>query len=216
MAPKPLRSVIFDWDGTLADTAEATYRAYVRMFAELDIHFDRAEYERTYSPNWHQTFRALGLAENRWNDADVRWLAHFASEPCALHTDAVQVLDLLRNRGIACAIVTSGSRHRISAELAAHGIEDRFSHLVFGDDARHRKPHPEALELCIGRLGVNPTETAYVGDSPEDIMMARAARVFSVAVPGGYPNRPALEAAAPDLFAETLGGAISRLLEDHA
>lgn len=214
--PSAIRAVIFDWDGTLVDTAEATYRAYVRMFAELGIPFDRAEYERTYSPNWHQTFRALGLAENRWHDADMCWLAHFADETCALHTEALQVLDLIRHRGIACAIVTSGSRHRVTAELAAYGIEDRFSHLVFGDDARNRKPHPEALEICLGRLGVTSSEAAYVGDSPEDIMMARAARVFSVAVPGGYPNRTALEATAPDLFAESLGGAISRLLEDHA
>jgi HAD superfamily hydrolase (TIGR01509 family) len=214
--PSAVRAVIFDWDGTLVDTAEATYRAYVKMFAELGIAFDRAEYERTYSPNWHQTFRALGLAENRWNDADVRWLAHFSGETCALHTEALQVLDRIRNRGIACAIVTSGSRHRVTSELAAHGIEDRFSHLVFGDDASNRKPHPEALQLCLQRLGLAPAEAAYVGDSPEDIMMARAAGVFSVAVPGGYPNRTALEAAGPDLFAESLGGAISRLLEGHA
>lgn len=59
-------------------------------------------------------------------------------------------------------------------------------------------------------------EATYVGDSPEDVEMARAAEVFSVAVPGGYPNRSALEASSPDLFAESLGRAISRLLEEHA
>jgi beta-phosphoglucomutase-like phosphatase (HAD superfamily) len=42
------RAILFDWDGTLADTAEATYRCYERMFREFDIAFDRDSYARTY------------------------------------------------------------------------------------------------------------------------------------------------------------------------
>jgi HAD superfamily hydrolase (TIGR01549 family) len=76
-----VKAVLFDWDGTLADTAEASYRCYVRMFAELGIAFDRETYARTYSPNWYLTFRALGVPEEQWSHADTRWLAHFAEEP---------------------------------------------------------------------------------------------------------------------------------------
>jgi beta-phosphoglucomutase-like phosphatase (HAD superfamily) len=42
-----IRAVLFDWDGTLADTAEASYRCYVRMFSEFAIPFDRETYART-------------------------------------------------------------------------------------------------------------------------------------------------------------------------
>ena len=57
--PEDLRAVLFDWDGTLVDSAETSFRAYVSLFRELGIAFDREEYRRTYSPNWHRTYEAL-------------------------------------------------------------------------------------------------------------------------------------------------------------
>ena len=69
-----LRAVLFDWDGTLVNTAEASYRCYEKLFGSYGIAFDREAFRRTYSPNWHLTYSALGLAEERWAEADARWL----------------------------------------------------------------------------------------------------------------------------------------------
>ena len=67
--PPGLRAVLFDWDGTLVNSAETSFRAYVGLFRELGIAFDREEYRRTYSPNWHRTYEALGLPRNiDWHD----------------------------------------------------------------------------------------------------------------------------------------------------
>jgi phosphoglycolate phosphatase-like HAD superfamily hydrolase len=57
-----------------------------------------------------------------------------------------------------------------------------------------------------------PADAAYVGDSPEDVEMARAGGVHSVGIPGGFPNRAALLAAAPDLLASNLAEAVDTLL----
>src|SRR5205814_1117961 len=97
---------------------------------------------------------------------------------------------------------------RVARELAAHGMHEHFEHVVYGTDTERRKPHPDALHLCLDRLGVAPHEAAYVGDSPEDVLMARAANVFAVAVPGGYPNRAALEAAKPNAMTKDVAGAV--------
>lgn len=198
------KAVLFDWDGTLVDTAEASYRCYVRMFEELGIRFDRETYARTYSPNWYLTFRALGVPEERWGHADERWLAHFASEEVALIDGARELLQSLVARGLTTGIVTSGGRERVSRELEAHGLASYLHECVYGSDVTQKKPHPEALELCLQRLRVRADEAVYVGDSPEDVAMARAAGVFSIAVPGSYPNRDALVAAGPDRIAESL------------
>ena len=199
-----LRAVLFDWDGTLADTAEASYRCYVRMFEELGVPFDRETYARTYSPNWYLTFRALGVPEERWSHADQRWLAHFANEAISLIDGARELLHELAGRGLATGLVTSGGRERVTRELEAHGLTSHIHECVFGCDVKEKKPHPEALQLCLERLQVSAAEAMFVGDSPEDIAMARAAGVFSVAVTGGYPNRDALLAANPDHFATSL------------
>jgi HAD superfamily hydrolase (TIGR01509 family) len=169
---------VFDWDGTLVDTAEATYRCYERVFESFGIAFDRDVYARYYSPNWYHTFRQIGLAA----------------------------------RDVAAAIVTSGTRDRVTREMHAHGVADRFRECVFGSDVASKKPHPEALFLCMDRLGVAASETVYIGDSPEDIAMAKAAGVFSIALPGGYPNREALIAAQPGVMAGSLREAIRTLL----
>lgn len=205
--------MLFDWDGTLADTAEASYRCYVRMFTDFGIAFDRDAYQRTYSPDWYHTFRCVGLPQERWADADERWLTYFAEETIALIDGAHEALDALAQRGVQAAIVTSGSRPRIERELVAHGVAHRFAHVVCGTDTPRKKPHPDALHLGLERLNVQPREAAYVGDSPEDVLMARAANVFAVAVPGPYPNRDALHAAGADAVAEDLAGAIRALLE---
>ena len=197
-----LRAVLFDWDGTLVDTAEASFRCYVRLFAEFGIPFDREVYARTYSPNWYQTFRMLEIPEERWPDADERWLAHFAEEPIALIDGARELLNAIEERGLAAGLVTSGSRDRVRRELAVHNVS--MHECVFGSDVREKKPHPEGLLLCLDRLRIEADDAVYVGDSPEDVAMARAAGVYAIAVPGGYPNRAALLAAGPDAIAETL------------
>lgn len=198
------KAVLFDWDGTLADTAEASFRCYVRMFEELGIAFDRETYARTYSPNWYLTFRALGVPEERWGHADARWLAHFACEEIALIDGARELLQSLVERGLVTGIVTSGGRERVSRELEFHGVAQHLHECVFGDEVSQKKPHPEALQLCLSRLGIDAGDAVFVGDSPEDIAMARAAGVFSIAVPGGYPNLEALRTAKPDRFVESL------------
>ena len=196
------RAVLFDWDGTLVDTAEASFRCYVRLFEEYGIPFDRETYARTYSPNWYHTFRMLEIPEERWPHADARWLEHFAEEEVAVIDGARELVDALHARGLATGIVTSGSRDRVIRELGTHGFA--FHECVFGSDVKEKKPHPEGLLLCLQRLQIAAQGAVYVGDSPEDVQMAKAAGVYAIAVPGGYPNREALLAAGADAVAETL------------
>ena len=207
-----LRAVLFDWDGTLADTAQASFRSYVKMFADFGLQFDEEAYARTYSPNWHHTYRLMGLSENQWGDADVRWLRYFADETIHLIDGAREALDLLDRRRILRGIVTSGSRDRIVRELEHHNVGQHFVHVVCGTDVREKKPHPEALHLCLDTIGISPDETAYVGDSPEDVEMARAAGVVSVAIRGAYPNIDALLASRPDYLANSLADAVRYVL----
>jgi phosphoglycolate phosphatase len=206
-----LAAVLWDWDGTLVDSAEASYRCYVRLFDSYGIGFDRALFARSYSPNWHRTYEAVGLGRDRWPEADQRWLEHYCAEESRLVPGAREALDRLEQAGLAQGVVTSGDRTRVSRELSALGVERYFRTVVFGGDARQRKPHPEALLLALERMAVDPGRAAYVGDSPEDVEMARAAGVRAVGVPGGFPNREALLASRPDLLAPDVLSAVNAL-----
>jgi HAD superfamily hydrolase (TIGR01509 family) len=212
VSPAAPAAVLFDWDGTLVDSAEVSYRSFLRLFESYGIGFDREVFARTYSPNWTLTYRALGLPERDWPEADARWVGFYRSERSSLLPGAGEALALLGGEGKALGLVTSGDRERVRGELQRFGLEAAFGAIVCGQDVRHRKPHPEGLQLALGTLGATAAEAAYVGDSPEDVEMARAAGVWSVGIPGPFPNHEALLASKPDLVAPGLSEAVRALL----
>jgi pyrophosphatase PpaX len=206
-----LKAVLFDWDGTLADSSEASFRCYVDLFSSYGLAFDRDVYQRTYSPNWHRTYEALGLPRESWAEADARWLARYCAETVDLLPGARAALDRLRAAGLRQGLVTSGDCSRVGREIESLAVAPFFETVVCAEDTRHRKPHPEGLLIALDRLGVPAESAVYVGDSPEDVLMARAAGVFVVGIPGGFPNREALAASAPDLLAPDLEAAVQAL-----
>jgi HAD superfamily hydrolase (TIGR01549 family) len=210
--PEALRAVLFDWDGTLVNSAETSYRAYVSLFTELGITFGREEYRRTYSPNWHRTYEALGLQRERWAEADTLWLRFFAQERNELLPGVKEALARLRAAGHAQGIVSSGERARVTSEMQAFKVDQFFTEVVCGDDTVERKPDPWPLRLALSRMGVRPDEAAYVGDSPEDVEMARGAGVYAIGIPGSFPNGDALRASKPELLAPDLLTAVAHLV----
>lgn len=210
-APRP-RAILFDWDGTLLDSAETTFRCYRTLFAPYGIDFDRELFTRTYAPDWYRTYEDIGLAPELWKEADSRWLQIYRAEPCELVAGARESLARIASTDVRAALVTSGSRSRIEADLDRLGLHEIFAAVVCGDDAARKKPHPEALQAALARLEVAASEAAYVGDSPEDVAMARAADVFAVGVEGAFPNVEALRKSGPDLLARDLAQAVEELL----
>jgi pyrophosphatase PpaX len=100
----------------------------------------------------------------------------------------------------------------VEREMAALGLDSTFAAVLCAGDYEHHKPHPEPLLRALARMEVSPGESAYVGDSPQDVLMARAANVFAVGIPGPFPNRELLVASAPELLAPSLDDAVSALL----
>ena len=213
MAPSNgFRAVLFDWDGTLVDSAERTYGCYVRVFSSYGIGYDHAAFERTYSPDWYRTYEDVGLPRGHWPEADARWISCYEAEPSRLVPGARETMERLAGAGLAQGLVSSGDGTRVRREIQALGLERFFGAVVCGGETARRKPDPEPLFLALGRLGFAPAETAYVGDSPEDVAMAKAAGAFAVGIPGGFPNREALAASRPDVLAPSLDEALRALL----
>jgi len=207
-----LRAIVFDWDGTLVDSAEKTYACYVRVFSAFGIAYDRAAFERTYSPDWYRTYEEVGLRREHWADADARWISCYETEPSRLLPGAREALEQVAGRGLALGLVSSGDAARVRREVRALGLEGHFGAVVCGGETARRKPDPEPLLVALGRLGVPPAATAYVGDSPEDMAMARSAGALAVGIPGGFPNREALAASRPHVLAPSLHEAVTSLL----
>jgi HAD superfamily hydrolase (TIGR01509 family) len=202
--PDTFDAVLFDWDGTLVDSAELSYRCYVTAFAALGLTFSREDYARTYSPDWHHTYALMGIPKNRYDEVDALWIEAYSHEGTTLLPGARETLRATSERGLVSGLVTSGDRGRVLREIAELGVAEFFSTLVCGGDVARRKPDPLPLLTALGHLGVPGSRAIYVGDSPEDVLMARSAGAFTIGVPGGFPNRQALVDSRPDVFCDSL------------
>lgn len=199
-----IRTILFDWDGTLADSAGLGLVAFQKAFADLGFAFPLEVYEATYSPNWYSTYEALGLPKDKWKAADDLWLLHYGQESAELISGVAETLADLKQRGYRLGVVTSGSESRVCREIEQSKLRDCFQAVVCNEHIVNKKPHPEGLDLALNRMGSARSETAYVGDAPEDIQMGKSAEVLTVGVPSAYPSSLRLPDAGPDLLLKSI------------
>lgn len=192
--------MLFDWDGTLVDSAQLGLNAFEQSFAALGVDFDHDLYRAVYSPNWYSVYEALGLPKDKWQQADELWNQHYGEQTAQPVAGAPQTVEELKLKGYRLGIVSSGTACRVAREVNELGWEGIFEVLVCNEQMENKKPHPEGLETAMRALGCSSVESCYVGDSPEDIEMGKRAGLLTVGVRSAYPTSWKLESQAPDIF----------------
>jgi len=198
-----ITTLLFDWDGTVVDSARLGLAAYEKAFAALGIPFDHETYRAVYSPNWLTVYEGMGLPKEHWQRADELWTQHYAEEKAELIEGAAETLAKLRQSDYRFGVVSSGNDCRINREIQELGLAGFFEVVICHEQIKNRKPHPEGLEIAMRMLGCSQTETCYVGDTPEDIQMGKRAGLFTVGVRSAYPTSWKLKEQKPDIHIES-------------
>jgi pyrophosphatase PpaX len=194
-----LQGVLFDWDGTLLDSYHADSQAYLAMFREMGVNWGLAELEQHYSPDWYVVYRAAGIPGDRWDEADRVWRAYYTKHPSKLMSATRKVLAQLNMRH-KLGLVSSGDRERVSRQLRQFRLTRVFRTRVLGGDTEEKKPHPAPLLKALKEMKAEAPHCVYVGDTPEDVEMARAAGVRAIAVLGPFPTEKRLRAVRPEIL----------------
>lgn len=186
-----VRAVLFDFDFTLGDSADAIVHCSRAAFADMGIEpAPAADIRRTIGLTLQHSFRALTGHDDPEAAEEYRrrYVAH-ADEVMTgmtrLYPRSEEVLSAVRRRGLSTAIVSTKYRYRIEAILARAGVDHLVDAIVGGDDVEHAKPHPAGLERALASLGVEGAHALYVGDHPVDGHAARRAGVRFVRVLSG-------------------------------
>jgi HAD superfamily hydrolase (TIGR01509 family) len=198
-----ISTILFDWDGTLVDSAELGLVAYEKSFAALGVPFDHEAYCAVYSPNWLTVYEGLGLPKEHWQRADELWTQHYDAQSAKLIKGAGETVAEIRQKGYRLGVVSSGNAGRVNREIKELGMAGFFEVVICHEQIRNRKPHPEGIEIALQQLRVAATQTAYVGDSPEDIQMGKSANVTTVGVLSTYPTSWKLQTSEPDIYLES-------------
>jgi HAD superfamily hydrolase (TIGR01509 family) len=215
---RALRGVIFDFDGTLADSlglfydlaCEVLERAGAPPVPRAAVYAlmgaaDPDLVRKLFPPDFPDLDAVLGRV---WAECGPAWTRRYQEETQPL-PGALPLLHALRARGLALGIATSSGRELRS--LDRWGVRGLFGSIVGRESVRRRKPHPEPVLRCAEELALPPAELAYVGDSPVDVRAGRAAGTYTVGVLGGTSPRELLHAEGPDAILESIAE-LERLL----
>jgi pyrophosphatase PpaX len=198
-------TVLFDLDGTVVDSGAiilASMRHATREVLGRDFS-DEELLQAVGGPGLEAQFSALA-PDHVDRLVDV-YRAH--NEPLHIDLEACDgmedVLVRLRQEGRRLGLVTAKRRSTVELAFDRVPLGHLFETVVGGDETERHKPDPEPLLLGAERLGADPAATAYVGDSPFDVLAAKAANMFAVAVTWGrIHDRARLEAEQPDAIVD--------------
>jgi pyrophosphatase PpaX len=198
-------TVLFDLDGTLVDSGSiilSSFRHATRTVLGRSVP-DEELAALVGGSNIHDQMKRI---DARRVDELVRVYREH-NEP--LHDDLQafegieSLLATLRGQGRRLGIVTAKRRKTVDLAFAVLPIEGYFDAVVTSDATTRHKPDPEPVLIALERLGADPAEAAFVGDSPFDVAAGKAAGVFTVAVAWGkiHPAERLLAAGADVLVA---------------
>lgn len=197
-----LKAIIFDVDGTLAETEEAHRTAFNQAFAELgrEWHWTINDYRELLKvTGGRERIRhylcIVGKSETDDFIAQVhaRKNAVYAelvlSGEVALRPGIARLIGEARNRNIRTAIATTTSRANLTALLDCHfgiGSIAAFDAVVTGEDVSRKKPDPEVYERTLAALGLAPEACIAIEDSRNGLLAAAACEIAVLATPSLY------------------------------
>ena len=184
--------IVFDWDGTLMDSAAAIVRAMQAAARDLDLPpppDERARYVIGLGLGDALRHAIPELEEAAYPRMVERYRHHYLSSDheLSLFEGVDALIDALAGRGHLLAVATGKSRVGLNRALGHTGL-GRYFHATRCADECFSKPHPAMLEELMDELGAAPERTLMIGDTTHDLQMARNARTAGLAV--GFGAHP--------------------------
>ncbi|HVF63807.1 MAG TPA: HAD-IA family hydrolase [Casimicrobiaceae bacterium] len=192
-APLDVDAVLFDLDGTLADTAGDLSRAVNRVRADRGLGPVDEGIVRPHASSGARGMLLAGMGVTHEDPAYASlrdaFLLHYEAclaDTTALFDDVGALLEAIEARGLEWGVVTNKASRFTLPVLAALKLDTRAGTIVSGDTTPHPKPHPEPLLHAARALRIPPQRCVYVGDDLRDINAGIAAGMPTIVARWGY------------------------------
>lgn len=195
---KPLRTLLFDLDGTLLNSIQPILDSFAYIFAKFLPHkpFVSSVMVSQLGKPLKQQMQALSDGDAALAEEMVKeYRAHNIElmKGCALYPGVFDTLQQLKARGHRVGVVTSKGRQSATMSLEQHGLLPMLDVFLGFEDTEQHKPGPEPILEALRRINAPAESAAYLGDATHDIHCAKAAHVTAfAALWGPYPHEELL------------------------
>lgn len=209
-----IRNILFDFDGTLADTAPGILATEVATFTKMGLPVPSEEAMRSGIglPLGESLRKAGNLPDELIDEAVTTYRALFPIYEVgnvSVFPGVQQTLDELQARGIRMAIATSRGSNSLGVFLERFDMAKFFEDKVTATDKLPAKPAPDIVLTLLARMGISKEETLVVGDTTFDIGMGASAGCRTCAVTWGNHSAEMLQTASPTYMIDE----ISKILD---
>ena len=197
-----IKYLVFDFDGTLADTTEGILQTTRATFARMGLPIPSDDDIRLgIGLPLKGSLHTAGVPDDRLDEGSDIYHEIFyeiAPKHITIYPGVRESLEMLAAKGLRMGIATSRTEHSLVMLLEEHGIRQYFEILGSVGCVERPKPAPDLVRWVLERFGADPSEAMVIGDTTYDIQMGTAAGCRTCAVSYGNHSVERLLTASPD------------------
>jgi len=191
-----IKGLVFDFDGLILDTEEPSFSAWAQIYTDHGVNLDVQLWagslgasEEGFNPIRHLE----GMLNHSVDESALRHTARIVTDRAILEQQPLpgimETLMAARTAGLKLAVASSSPRSWVAGHLKRLELYSYFQTIVCMEDVPHVKPAPDLFLAALQGLALNPREAIVFEDSPNGILAARRAGIFTVGIPNSVSEQ---------------------------
>lgn len=183
---KIFQGILFDFDGTLADTMESHYLAWKTVLSKYGVSISRSDYFPLEGLGLREVVETVAK-KRAFSEVDINEIVRKKKEHyvrthhMAFYPGVESLVNLLKNKKIPIGIVTAGHLDQLKGSVPDSFL-NQFNVIVTGEQFKRGKPYPDPYLMGAKNLGLEPAQCVAVENAPIGVKSAKGAGIYCIGV----------------------------------
>jgi HAD superfamily hydrolase (TIGR01509 family) len=192
----PLQGILFDFDGLILDTETPVFQAWQEKYTALGMRLDMSDWAEVLGKASHEMDRILSKLDGVLDESSKKiFLEEVSRAEMELVLQqrplpgAAELIRKAHKAGLNLGIVSSSDQDWVHSHLRRLELLDYFQHTSCVEEVTAAKPDPALYQLGLSKTGLEADRVVVLEDSPNGVLAAKRAGLFTIAVPNGITSQ---------------------------